>query len=104
MLVNFWIFDADRSGTSAFLLPSRVIDSRNGRSRGLRSGFWFEQRRQRLLKRLSGLRQHHTILRPLGPGETGLHCGKIKREQFRIFRLRGLLVVKQSLLAAVGLD
>ena len=63
-----------------------------------------DQRRQRLVERLSRLRQHNTILRTLRPRQTRLNGREIEREQFRVFRFRSLLVVKQSLLAAVSLD
>ncbi len=105
MLMNLRIFHANRSRTPAFLLPSRVIRSWNRGSRcSFGRGFRLEQRRQRFLKRLSRQRQHHPILRPLRPRETGFNRGEIKRKQLRIFSLRTLLVMKQSLLAAVGLD
>ena len=86
---------------SARLLRRRACSGRCG---SLRRRLRLDQRRQRLLERLSRLRKHHAILRTLRPGKTRLNRREIEREQFRIFRLRSLLVMKQSLLAAVSLD
>src|ERR1700686_291452 len=103
MLMHLLIFDANRSGIPAFLLPSPAIRNRNRRGGSLRRRVRFDQRRQRFLKRFSRLRQHHAILRPLRPSQTGFYRGEIKREQLGVFCLRSLLVVKESLLVTVSL-
>src|SRR5207244_13382221 len=55
-------------------------------------------------ERFSRLRQHHAILRPLRPRQTGFHGREIEREQLRILRLWSLLVMEEPLLARVGLN
>ena len=57
-----------------------------------------------LVKDSAGLRKHNPILRTLRPGQRRLDSREIKRQQFRIFGLGSLLVVKQSLLAGIGFD
>ena len=104
MLMNLRIFNADRGRTAAFLLPLRTVRMRwSCRCRSL-GRLRLDQRRQRLVERLSCLRQDNAILRTLRPGQARLDGRKIKREQLGVFRLRSLVVVEQSLLAAVSFD
>src|SRR5207302_179789 len=102
---NVRIFNADRRRTPTLLLPvsrggRRIYRRRSGFGHGLR----LDERGQSLLKRLRGLRQNHAILRTLRSRQTRLDSPKIKRKQFRVFGLRRLLIVEQSLLPAVSLD
>ncbi len=105
VLVDVRIFDANVRGTAAFLLPgcrsSGFRDLSCGRMCSGCARFRFDQRRQRLMKRLASLRQNHAVLRALRPGKTRFNRSEIEREQFRIFRFRRFLVVEKSLLAAI---
>src|SRR5216684_8358315 len=99
------IFNADRRRTPTLLLPvprggRGIYRRRSGFGHGLR----LDERGQSLLERLSRLRQNHPVLRTLRPRQTRFHSSKIKRKQFRVFGLRSLLIVKESLLTAVSLD
>src|SRR5437588_7306223 len=101
------IFHANRGRTSAFLLPSLLgggFINRSRRCSALCCRFGFNQRRQGFLERLSRLRQYHPILRPLRSSQRRLNSRQIERKQFRVLRLRSLLLVKQSLLTRVSLN
>ena len=102
MLMHIRILHPNRSRASALSFPSRLIRDRGSRS-SLRGSFRFDQRRQRLVKRFPRLRKNNPILRPLRPRQTRLNHREIQRKQLRIFRLRRLLVMKHSLLAAISL-
>src|SRR6202034_238867 len=103
MLVNVWVFHTNGSRASTLLLPVRFVGDRSGSSRLCR-GLRFDQRRQCFLKGLRRLRQYHAILRALRPGERWFNRREIEREQLGVFSFRSLVVMKESLLAAVGFD
>ena len=106
VFVHVGIFHADRSRIASFRLPSSGVTGRRsrGQRRCLGRGLRLEQRGQGLEERFSRLRQHHAILRPLRPRQTGFHGREIEREQLRVLRLWSLLVMEEPLLARVGLN
>src|ERR1700691_433420 len=107
VLVDVRVLNSDGGWVSAFLLPPTYLlsrDRRIGRSYGSRLGLGLDERRQSLGKRLACLRQHHPVLRTLRSGQTRFHRRKVETEEFRVFGFPCFRIVKQSLLARVGLD
>ena len=106
MFVNIRIFHSDGGGATTFLLPAFFISV--SRDCGLRSdlgaGLRLQQRRQRSPERFARLRKRHAVLGTLWTRKARFHGSKIEAEQFRVLSLGRIFIMKQTLLAAIGLN